>query len=74
MIEMNDNLKLSILVVLVSSYILYEKKPECLFNRDGSFKSFGLKEGSTPFSFTIVITIIGFTTYYLLILKNGKYV
>ena len=49
-------------------------KPLCMFKGDGEFKNFGLKQDETPFSFMIVITIIGFTTYYGLLLKGGKYV
>tara|TARA_B110001469_G_C9376991_1_gene195828 strand:- start:342 stop:566 length:225 start_codon:yes stop_codon:yes gene_type:complete len=74
MIQLNDNLKLSILVILISSYLIYDMKPLCMFKGDGEFKNFGLKQDETPFSFMIVITIIGFTTYYGLLLKGGKYV
>ena len=74
MIELNDNLKISIVVLLVSSYLIYNKKPECMFNDKGEFKVFGLKHDETPFPFFMVISVIGFTTYYALILKEGKYV
>jgi len=74
MIELNDNLKISIVVLLVSSYLIYEQKPECFFTSNGEFKGFGLKHDETPFPFFMVITVVGFTTYYALILKDGKYV
>jgi len=74
MIQLNDNLKLSIIVVLLSSYFIYDMKPACMFKDNGEFKNFGLKQDETPFSFTIVISVIGFTTYYGLLLKEGKYV
>ena len=74
MIELNDNLKISIVVVLVSSYLIYDQKPEYFFTPTGEFKSFGLKRDETPFPFFMVITILGFTTYYGLLLKEGKYV
>jgi len=74
MIELNDNLKISIVVLLVSSYLIYEQKPECFFTTKGEFKGFGLKHDETPFPFFMVISVIGFTTYYALILKEGKYV
>jgi len=74
MIQLNDNLKISIVVVLVSSYLIYDQKPECFFKQTGEFKAFGLKSNETPFPFFMVISVIGFTTYYGLILKGGKYV
>ena len=74
MIELNENLKISIVVLLVSSYLIYEQKPECFFTSNGEFKGFGLKPNETPFPFFMVITVVGFTTYYALILKDGKYV
>ena len=74
MIQLNDKLKISVVVVLVASYILYEQKPSCMFKDNGEFKSFGLKQDETPFPFFMIITVIGFTTYYGLLLKEGKYV
>jgi len=74
MIQLNDNLKISIIVVLVSSYLIYDQKPECFFKPTGEFKAFGLKQDETPFPFFIIITVIGFSTYYGLILKEGKYI
>jgi len=74
MIQLNDNLKISIIIVLISSYLIYEKKPTCMFQNNGKFKAFGLKQDETPFPFFMIITIIGFTSYYGLLLKEGKYV
>jgi hypothetical protein len=74
MIELTTNMKLSILMVIVSSYLIYDQKPSSMFTPTGEFKSFGLKRAETPFPFFMVITVIGFTTYYGLLLKEGKYV
>ena len=74
MIQLNENLKISIVVVLIASYLIYERKPPCMFKDNGEFKSFGLQSDETPFPFFMIITIIGFTTYYGLILREGKYV
>ena len=74
MIELNDNLKIAIVVVLVTSYLIYEQKPGCFFTSKGEFKGFGLNQDETPFPFFMVIILIGFTTYYGLLLKEGKYV
>ena len=74
MIQLSDNLKISIVVVLITSYILYGQKPSCMFKDNGEFKSFGLTQGDTPFPFFMIITVIGFTTYYGLLLKGGKYI
>jgi len=74
MILLNDNLKISIVVVLVSGYLIYNQKPSYIFKPNGEFKGFGLKQDETPFPFFMIITLIGFITYYGLILKEGKYV
>ena len=74
MIQLNDNLKISIIVVLITSYLIYYRKPPCMFKDNGEFKSFGLQSDETPFPFFMITTVIGFTTYYGLLLKEGKYV
>lgn len=74
MIQLNDNLKISIIGVLLSSYILYDQKPYIMFHKNGNFKQFGLKQEETLLPFFLVITIIGFTLYYGLLLKEGRYV
>jgi len=74
MIQLNDNLKISIVVVLITSYLIYGRKPPCMFKDTGEFKSFGLQSDETPFPFFMIITVVGFTTYYGLLLKAGKYV
>ena len=74
MIELNDNLKITLVVVLIISYFLYDQKPECMFKENGEFKHFGLNKDETVFPFLMIITVAGFTTYYALLLKEGKYV
>ena len=74
MIQLNDNLKISIIVVLITSYLIYYRKPSCMFKDNGEFKSFGLQSDETPFPLFMITTVIGFTTYYGLLLKEGKYV
>ena len=74
MIQLTDNLKISIIVVLLTSYLMYHQKPSCMFRDNGEFKSFGLQSDETPFPFFMITTVIGFTTYYGLILREGKYI
>tara|TARA_B100001094_G_C18106315_1_gene758577 strand:+ start:1118 stop:1342 length:225 start_codon:yes stop_codon:yes gene_type:complete len=74
MIQLNENLKAAIIVLLLASYVIYEQKPDLMFKEDGSFKSFGVRHNETPFPFFIVITILGFTVYYGLLLKGGNYI
>ena len=47
MIELNDNLKITLVVVLILSYFLYDQKPECMFKENGEFKHFGLNKDET---------------------------
>ena len=74
MIQLNENLKVAIIVLLLASYVIYEQKPSLMFHEDGSFKSFGVRNNETPFPFFVVISIIGFTVYYGLLLKHGNYI
>jgi len=74
MIQLNNNLKLAIIVMLLTSYILYDKKPDIMFHDDGKFKDFGLKRDETICHYLLIITLVGFTTYYYLLIKEGNYV
>ena len=74
MIKLNDQLKISILVMLVGSYIIYDQKPRLMFKDNGEFKQFGVKQDETIFPFFMMITVMGFTVYYVLLLREGKYV
>ena len=74
MISFDDNLKITIVVLLFVSYFLYEQKPEIMFDKQGKFKSFGLRREQTIFPFHIAIIVISFFVYYGLLLRNGMYV
>lgn len=74
LININDQLKISVIVILVGGYFLYEQKPSYFFKENGEFKQFGLKKDETPFPFFMILMILGFLTYYCLLLKEGKYV
>ncbi len=74
MLNASGELKLSILILLIVGYIIYDMKPKFMFKENGEFKQFGLNKDETPFSFFIVMSVIGFTTYYGLLIKQGKYV
>jgi hypothetical protein len=76
MINIDNNVKLTIFVMLFSSYIIYEKKPGIMFNEKGEFKSFGLNESNneTIFPFYISILLLSFLVYYCLLLRGGNYV
>ena len=72
--NINDQLKISIILVLVSGYLIYDNKPSYFFKENGEFKHFGLNSDETPFPFFMVLTVIGFLSYYGQILYGGNYV
>ena len=74
MIHLNDTLKMALLTMVIASYILYDQKPIFMFHKDGRFKNFGLQKDETICHYLLIITLIGFTTYYYLLIKGGKYV
>ena len=51
LININDQLKIAVLVILVGGYLVYEKKPSLFFKDNGEFKAFGLNKDETPFPF-----------------------
>ena len=70
----NDNLKISLLVLLLFSFILYQTKSSCMFHENGKFKDFGLKSNQTITPFWLVVSLIGVSCYYILIIKDGKFI
>ena len=74
MISFDDNLKITLLVFLISCYLIYEKKPDIMFKPNGEFKAFGLKNDQTVFPFHIAVILIAFVTYYGLLIKKGSFV
>ena len=74
LITINDQLKISVVIVLIAGYLLYEHKPSVFFKDNGEFKKFGVQNDETPFPFFMALMVIGFTSYYALLLKEGKYV
>jgi len=76
MINLTNNLKLTLFILLFSSYIIYDKKPKLMFTEKGEFKQFGLDESKdqTIFPFYICIILIAFVSYYCLLLREGNYV
>jgi hypothetical protein len=72
--NINNQMKLAIVIMLAAGYAIYETKPTYFFKDSGEFKQFGLKSDETPFPFFMIVTLIGFTSYYGLLLKEGKYV
>ena len=74
MIELNDTLKITLLVLLIASYIIYNQKPSLMFHNDGTFKHFGLKKNETIIPFHIALFVISFITYFGLKIKGGKYI
>ena len=74
MISFDDNLKITIVVLLFVSYFLYEQKPEIMFDKQGKFKPFVLRREQTIFPFHIAVIVISFFVYYGLLIRNGKYV
>jgi hypothetical protein len=74
MITINNQLKISIICILVIGYLIYDKKPSLMFKENGEFKHFGLNKDETIMPFFMMIIIVGFTIYYGLLLHEGKYV
>ena len=74
MLQMNNVLLRSIGIFLLSCFILYKIKHPKMFKPCGSFRTFGLNEEETITPFWLVTTLVGLTSYYLLLMQDGNYV
>ena len=64
----------SVMIYLVTCYLLFSIKHPKMFTKDGNFKSFGLDKDETIIPFWLATTLVGITTYYLLLVQQGNYV
>jgi len=70
MFDFDEKLVISLFIYLLSCYLLYTVKHPKMFDDNGHFKCFGLHEGETIYPFWLVTTLIGITSYYLLLLRD----
>jgi hypothetical protein len=73
MLELSDVLIKSIGIYLLACFGLYRIKHPKMFKPNGEFKQFGLNKDETTTPFWLVTTLIGLSTYYLLLVRGGKY-
>jgi hypothetical protein len=73
MLELSDVLIKSIGIYLLVCFGLYRIKHPKMFKPDGDFKNFGLNKDETTTPFWLVTTLVGISTYYLLLVQEGKY-
>lgn len=73
MLELSDVLIKSIGIYLLVCFGLYRIKHPKMFKPNGEFKQFGLNKDETTTPFWLVTTLVGISTYYLLLVQEGKY-
>ena len=73
MFELSDVLIKSIGIYLLACFGLYRIKHPKMFKPNGEFRQFGLNKDETTTPFWLVTTLIGLSTYYLLLVRGGKY-
>ena len=73
MFELSDILIKSIGIYLLACFGLYRIKHPKMFKPNGEFRQFGLNKDETTTPFWLVTTLIGLSTYYLLLVRGGKY-
>ena len=74
MFELSNTLIKTIGIYLLVCYGLYQIKHPRMFNENGEFKKFGLNENETITPFWLITTLVGLSSYYLLLIQDGKYV
>lgn len=76
MFNFNEVLLKSVGIYLVACFGLYKIKHPKMFKSNGEFRSFGLNknkdETTTPF--WLITTLVGLSTYYLLLVQQGNFV
>lgn len=73
MFDFDETLLTAVFFYLLSCYILYTIKHPKMFDENGNFKCFGLNENETIYPFWLVTSLIGITSYYLLLLRNNHF-
>lgn len=74
MLELSNTLIKAISFYLLACYGLFHIKHPKMFDENGNFIKFGLKKDETIIPFWLATTLIGITSYYLLLIQEGKYV
>ena len=74
MFNFNEILVKSIFIYFISCFGLYKIKHPIMFHDNGEFKSFGLDTDETRTPFWLVTTLVGLSTYYLLLVQQGNFV
>ncbi len=74
MFELSNTLIKAIGIYLLVCYGLYQIKHPKMFDETGEFKNFGLNENETITPFWLITTLVGLSSYYLLLIQDGKYV
>ena len=73
MFELSEILLKSIGIYLLVCFGLYKIKHPKMFKPNGEFRTFGLNKEETTTPFWLATTLVGLTTYYLLLVQDGKY-
>ena len=58
-------LRISILIIFLSSVLLFTLKPTIMFNHKNHFKAFGVGHKQTLFPFWLAVVMIGVFSYTL---------
>ena len=70
MLDFDKSLMTALCVYLAACFALYQLKHPKMFDDKGDFKAFGLHKHETVIPFWLVTTVIGLTSYYVLVLRN----
>ncbi len=68
MFDFDESFILAFVAYIGACVGLYLLKHPKMFDENGNFRHFGLHKSETVFPFWLVSTIIGITTYYIVIL------
>lgn len=74
MINIDNNLKLTIYFFILLSVILYYLKPKLLFDDIGNFKQFGTDNDKTILPFWLVTQSLSIIVYFVLVIKSSEYI
>ena len=72
--KFDNDIKITILVFSILSFILYYLKPSFMFHNDGRFKDFGITHDKTIYPLWLVLLVSGIITYLVIIIKKDEYI
>ena len=72
--KFDDNIKITLIIFVIICFAIYYFKPNIMFDRDRTFKQFGLTKNKTIYPYWLVLLVIGIIIYLCVIIRNDEFI